>query len=261
MKLVALPAFTDNYIWMFHDGQQALVVDPGDPSPVEAALQDLGLSLTAILVTHHHADHTAGLLSLKARLNGHIHGPADVSIAGIDRQVQEGDHIEWNGHRIAVLSTPGHTATHVSYLVQPLSGTWKDRPLLWCGDTLFSAGCGRIFDGTPEQLHASLNRLATLPDDTLVCCTHEYTLSNLAFAQAVEPDNLDVTRAIDTARSTRALGRPTLPSTLGAEKQINPFLRTHLPQVAAQARRHGALHDTPLSVFSALREWKNEFRA
>jgi hydroxyacylglutathione hydrolase len=261
MKLVALPAFTDNYIWMIHDGRQALVVDPGDATPVLAHLQAHGLALTAILVTHHHMDHIGGLTALQSHLQGPVWGPADCGPVALSHPVDEGQRLAWNGLDIEVWHTPGHTANHLSYRAQvPLDGQGT-RHLLWCGDTLFSAGCGRIFDGTAVELHASLQRIAGLPDDTLVCCTHEYTAANLAFAVAAEPDNLQVLAAQQRAWALRAAGHPTLPTPLGEERQINPFLRTSEPTVVQQARHHGAPDDLPLSVFTALRLWKNEFKA
>jgi hydroxyacylglutathione hydrolase len=261
MKLVALPAFTDNYIWILHDGHQALVVDPGDASPVIAFLQAHRLTLTAILVTHHHMDHVAGLPALQPHLSGPVHGPADCGAAVISHPVTEGQTLHWNGLPITAWHTPGHTANHLSYLTEVALEGQGVRRLLWCGDTLFSGGCGRIFDGTSAELHASLQRLAGLPPDTLVCCTHEYTQANLAFAAAVEPGNPAIDAARRRAAALRAAQHPTLPAVLGDELNHNPFLRSHQPTVVQQARHHGAPDDSPLSVFTALRLWKNEFKA
>ncbi|MCU0967532.1 MAG: hydroxyacylglutathione hydrolase [Rubrivivax sp.] len=255
MNLVALPAFTDNYIWMLHDGRRAVVVDPGDASPVERALDALRLGLRGILVTHHHADHVGGLDALRARLEGPVWAPARESIPGPVVAVSEGDTIDVLGHGFRVLEVPGHTAGHVAYLqVGPM-----DDPLLFCGDTLFSAGCGRLFEGTPAQMAASLARLAALPRGTRVCCTHEYTLGNLRFAAAVEPGNPAIGDHAESCRRLRAADRPTLPSTIGLERMINPFLRCTQPDVVAAAAGRGAAAHDPVAVFAALREWKNRF--
>jgi hydroxyacylglutathione hydrolase len=256
MELVALPAFSDNYIWMLHDGARALVVDPGDAAVVLRALDSRGLSLSAILVTHHHDDHIGGVDALRARLSGPVFGPARERIPAPYRALADGDHIEALGLDFAVLDVPGHTAGHIAYLHRPAN---DDAPLLFCGDTLFSAGCGRLFEGTPAQMHASLSRLAELPGATRVFCTHEYTLSNLRFARAVEPANDDVVRHTAWCESERAEGRPTLPSTIERERRINPFLRCDVPAVVASAGDHGARDDEPVAVFAALREWKNRF--
>ena len=258
MKLIALPAFTDNYIWMLNDGHKALVVDPGDDVPVKQALDALGLELTAILVTHHHPDHIGGLHAWQAG-GVAIHGPADERIPSLTHVVREGDEVNWCGLRIGVLETPGHTRSHVSYLLPDGLGKSDAHPLVFCGDTLFSAGCGRVFDGTPDQLYDSLVRLAGLPGDTRVCATHEYTLSNLRFAQAVEPHNPDLGRHLAHCEALRARGLPTLPSTVRTERMINPFLRCTQSEVVARALEHGAPDADPRSVFVALRQWKNQF--
>jgi hydroxyacylglutathione hydrolase len=256
MELVALPAFTDNYIWMLHDSARALVVDPGDAAVVAQALDARGLALAAILVTHHHDDHTGGVDALRARLSGPVYGPARESIPAPYTALADGAHIEVMGMGFEVLDVPGHTAGHIAYLQRPPGDA---APLLFCGDTLFSAGCGRLFEGTPAQMHQSLSRLAALPAHTRVCCTHEYTLSNLRFAHAVEPTNRDVAGHTAWCEGERAQGRPTLPSTIERELRINPFLRCDVPAVTASARTHGARSDEPAAVFAALREWKNHF--
>jgi hydroxyacylglutathione hydrolase len=256
MELVALPAFSDNYIWMLHDGARALVVDPGDAAVVADALDARGLALTTILVTHHHHDHIGGVDALRPRLSGPVFGPARERIPQPCTALADGDRIEALGMTFEVLDVPGHTAGHIAYLHRPAN---DDPPLLFCGDTLFSAGCGRLFEGTPAQMHASLSRLSALPGHTRVCCTHEYTLSNLRFAQSVEPDNGDITRHVAWCESERGQGRPTLPSTIERERRINPFLRCDVPAVMASAGDHGARSDEPVAVFAALREWKNRY--
>jgi hydroxyacylglutathione hydrolase len=258
MKLSALPAFADNYIWMLHDDREALVVDPGDAAPVKSALSALGLSLGAILVTHHHADHVGGIPSLQTG-SIPVYGPQREGIPGVTHPVGGGDMVHWHGLSFQVLDTPGHTRGHIVYILnEGLSATDAD-PLAFVGDTLFSAGCGRLFEGSMQQLHESLNRLAQLPDHTRVCATHEYTLSNLRFAQAVEPDNPDIRGHLAHCQGLRAQNLPTLPSTVQTEKRINPFLRCDQPAVMAAALEHGAADTQPVSVFSALRLWKNTF--
>lgn len=258
MNLVALPAFTDNYIWMLHDGCDAIVVDPGEAAPVVRATSEHGLKLAAIVVTHHHADHVGGVDALRARLapGGQVWGPAGGRIPSPYTPLEDGDTVTLLGTEFRVIFVPGHTRDHIAFFGQPAG----EAPLLFCGDTLFSAGCGRLFEGTPAQMHASLARLAALPADTRVCCGHEYTLANLKFAHAVEPDNGAV---IDFARRCQALrdrGLPTLPSTLATERQVNPFLRVEAEQVRASARVRDANARDAVGVLAALREWKNEFR-
>jgi len=259
MNLLALPAFADNYIWMVHDDACAFVVDPGDAAPVMEALRSRGLRLVGILVTHHHADHVGGVDALKPLLaagGGQVFGPARECIPGPFVPLAGGDEVELLGLRFRVIDVPGHTAGHIAYAQQGVAA----EPLLFCGDTLFSAGCGRLFEGTPAQMAASLGALAALPDDTQVCCTHEYTLSNLRFAAAVEPANADIAAHTRQCQAQREAGEPTLPSTLAMERRINPFLRCHVPTVAQAARREGAANDEPVTVLAALREWKNRFR-
>lgn len=241
---------------MLHDGQHAVVVDPGDAAPVQQALTSRGLVLKGILVTHHHPDHVGGVDALRPLLQGPVHGPAREHIPEPFVPHADGDVVEVLGHRFEVIDVPGHTAGHIAYrqLDAPAA------PLLFCGDTLFSAGCGRLFEGTPAQMSASLARLAALPGDARVCCTHEYTMSNLRFAAAVEPDNEALAGHIRHCEALRESGRPTLPSTIALERRINPFLRCSEPAVVAAARAQGAANDEPVAVFAALREWKNRFR-
>ncbi len=255
MNLLSLPAFADNYIWMLHDGARAVVVDPGDAAPVVDTLGRLKLSLAGILVTHHHGDHVGGVDALRPLLQGPVHGPATERIPTPFTPHVEGDVVEVLGLRFRVLDVPGHTAGHIAYaqLDAPVA------PLLFCGDTLFSGGCGRLFEGTPAQMHASLSKFAALPGDTRVCCTHEYTLSNLRFAAAVEPGNADISAYTEHCQATRAAGQPTLPSSMALELKINPFLRCSQPDVVHMARSQGAADDSAVAVLAALREWKNHF--
>lgn len=256
MNLIALPAFTDNYVWMLHDGAHAVVVDPGDAAPVIEALDARRLALAAILVTHHHRDHVGGVDALRPRLQGPVYGPRRETIPAPYVALDDGDGIEVLGLRFEVIDVPGHTAGHIAYFHQGVEAT----PILFCGDTLFSAGCGRLFEGTPAQMHASLSRLAALPGDTRVCCAHEYTLSNLKFAAAVEPGNTARDDYIAWCESARARGEPTLPSSVARERAVNPFLRVDAPAVVQSALAHGAADRTPTAVFATLRQWKNDFR-
>lgn len=244
---------------MIHNGSDALVVDPGQAAPAIQTLQQLGLKLRAILVTHRHPDHIAGIDGLKSILNGPIYGPPSLTKAGIDHPVKEGDRISFDTLTFDVWETPGHTLEHLSFVCNKFITQTGSTPLVFCGDTLFSAGCGRLFDGHPELLFASLERLARLPEQTKICPAHEYTLSNLAFAQAVEPSNSALNSYRQHCLSLRDRDIPTLPTILSIERQINPFLRSTEPDVISTARQHGALDEQPLAVFTALRAWKNKF--
>lgn len=259
MTLVPLPAFADNYIWMLHDGLNALVVDPGQAQPVFDALASAKLQLAAILVTHHHADHTGGVAALHAATGAKVFGPARERIPEPFIPLAQGDRADTLGLRFEVIDIPGHTAGHIAFFLPARDG---HAPLLFCGDTLFSGGCGRLFEGTPAQMLASLDALSELPGETRVCCGHEYTLANLQFAQAVEPDNADLTHYTAHCKALRALGQPTLPSILANERGINPFLRSREAAVLRAVRAHARLpaRADEAQVFAALRQWKNDFR-
>lgn len=263
MELIALPAFTDNYIWLLHNGRQALVVDPGEASPVKEALTARGLELQGILVTHHHGDHVGGLTELMEILapTGKVWGPAHEKMPVPVQPMRGNDHFEGLGQPVEVLDVPGHTAGHIAFYLPATPQGPLTTPVLFCGDTLFSAGCGRLFEGTAAQMYDSLSRLGALPGNTRVCCAHEYTLSNLRFARAVEPGNDTIVQHEAWCQSERAGQRPTLPSTIALELQINPFLRCSQAEVR-QAAQHfdPRVGLEPASVLAALRQWKNEFR-
>jgi hydroxyacylglutathione hydrolase len=256
MTLIPLPAFADNYIWMLHDGHKALVVDPGDAQPVLDALQRLGLQLESILVTHHHADHTGGVAELRNATGAQVFGPAGEAMPEPLQRLSGGQTCTAMGLPFQVMDVPGHTAGHIAFYCQAMDGA----PLLFCGDTLFSGGCGRLFEGTPAQMLASLESLAALPDTTRVCCTHEYTLSNLKFACAVEPANAALQQYQADCVQLRAQGLPTLPSSMALERKINPFLRSRLPALIAAAAGHDAALAHSAGTFAALRQWKNDYR-
>jgi hydroxyacylglutathione hydrolase len=258
MNLTPLPAFQDNYLWLLHDGQRALVVDPGDAAPVQAFLAGHGLRLDAILVTHHHMDHIGGVATLREATGARVFGPAREKIPEPLTRLGEGDHVDVLGLHFEVFDVPGHTAGHIAYYCADFEGA----PLVFCGDTLFSGGCGRVFEGTPAQMLGSLDKLAALPGNTRVCCTHEYTLGNLKFATAVEPGNMQLNHYRQQCAERRSRGEPTLPSSIALENSVNPFLRTRHAAVAQAAHQHDAAADPadPVAVFAALRQWKNEFR-
>lgn len=222
------------------------------------ALQHLGVQLQAILVTHHHADHVGGVDALRDATGAVVYGPAREQIPEPLVRLAQGDAIDALGLRLQVIDVPGHTAGHIAYYSPDMDGA----PLLFCGDTLFSGGCGRLFEGTPAQMLHSLDQLAALPGDTRVCCTHEYTLSNLKFARAVEPDNAALLHYSSQCQALRERGEPTLPSRMALERDINPFLRVRLPTVGQAARGYDAQIDQTdaVAVLAALRQWKNEFR-
>ncbi|MGU9816387.1 hydroxyacylglutathione hydrolase [Pseudomonas sp. Larv2_ips] len=254
IQISALPAFTDNYIWLLQDPhtQRCAVVDPGDATPVLAWLkQNPQWALSDILITHHHHDHVGGVEQLKRVTNAKVYGPANENIPARDVALQDNDRINVLGLDFDVYSVPGHTLGHIAFYHQGL---------LFCGDTLFAAGCGRLFEGTPQQMYTSLERLAALPAETLVYCTHEYTQSNLKFAQAVEPDNGDIAERVEQVKQLRARGEMTLPSNLALEKRTNPFLRTAETSVKQKAdERNGRDNRAGAEVFASLRAWKDKF--
>lgn len=262
LSVLTVPAFKDNYLWLIHDGIHAAAVDPGDGAPILEALRANGLLLTAILLTHHHADHIGGVPDLLAHRRVPVFGPRHDGIAAVTDPLGEGARFAVPGFdlELSVLDVPGHTAGHIAYVR-------KDGPdgdgthWLFCGDTLFGAGCGRLFEGTPAQMVDSLAKLAALPDDTLVYCAHEYTLSNLRFAEAVEPGNRALQLRLRADSDRRGSHLPTIPSTIAIEKATNPFLRACEPGILDSLSAAGKLAPgaDAVQAFAALREWKNVF--
>ncbi len=253
LQVVPVPAFADNYIWVIRDDQHAAVVDPGDADPVIAYLERESLEPVAILATHHHGDHVGGNAALLRRFRVPVYGPRAERIDTVTEPLKEGDRVGLPalGLEFAVLEVPGHTAGHIAYV----GHGW-----LFCGDTLFACGCGRLFEGTAAQMHRSLGKLARLAADTQVFCAHEYTLSNIRFARAADGDNPALREREAREAGRRANGEPTLPSSIGLELATNPFLRCDDPAVQRAASAHAgrALTD-PVQVFATLREWKNRF--
>jgi len=263
LQVWPIPAFDDNYLWCIHDGVSALVVDPGDAGPVLDYLTKSQLTLKGILITHHHADHTGGILELLNTLGPQIpvYGPAGNNIPGRTQIMKEGDQLEIAAPRmsLAVFEVPGHTLSHIAYYAKSESNI--DVPMLFCGDTLFASGCGRLFEGSPTQMTQSLAKFAVLPKNTLVYCTHEYTLSNIRFALAVEPNNANLITWAETAKALRDQHLPTLPTTIGQELQVNPFMRCDQQAVIDAALEVSGEKSlpTPAHVLAVIRAWKDRF--
>ncbi len=260
LTLHPIPAFQDNYLWLlYREGRDsAVVVDPGDALPVQEELKRRGLTLSAILVTHHHLDHTGGLKGLLTEGRVPVYGPCNAEIPEVSHSLNAGDRVEVLGEEFEVLSVPGHTMDHIAYF-RPADE--QDAPILLCGDTLFAGGCGRLFEGTPEIMWQSLERIRQLPPETRVYCAHEYTLDNLRFACTVEPENQQLAERWERERQRRAEGRPTLPSTIGLEQATNPFLRCQEETVrsAVAARSKSDHGQGPAAVFAEVRSWKDNF--
>lgn len=253
LRIDPIPAFDDNYVWWLADGRSAVVVDPGDAAPVAHRLSQTGLQLAAILVTHHHGDHVGGVEALVHATGAHVYGPAAESIPCVRTRLRGGDRIEVLGHAFDVIDVPGHTRGHIAYYSRSLGA-------LFCGDTLFACGCGRLFEGTAEQMSESLAKLAALPAATRMYCAHEYTLANIRFALAVEPDNAALQARQRACEALRAQGKPTLPSTLADELATNPFLRCDVAAVRTRAERESpGANASTVAAFAALRAWKNRF--
>ena len=251
LTLIPLPAFEDNYIWVWHDDRHAVAVDPGDPAPLIAFLDAHRLQLTAVLLTHHHRDHTGGNTLLRQRYDCAIYAPDNPRIPAVTHVLHGGDTVDLAEPELhfAVLATPGHTLDHISYV---------GHGCLFCGDTVFGCGCGKLFEGDAAMMAASLDAILALPDTTRVCCAHEYTLSNIDFAKTIDGANPALLERERTDRALRAQNYPTLPSTLALEKATNPFLRFHDPDMRAFAARYlNRPHPSPAEVFGAIRAAKD----
>lgn len=255
INIEPIAAFSDNYIWCIHDGTTAWIVDPGDAVPVVRFLRTRQLHLKGILITHHHADHIGGIDELLLRFNiSIIYGPQNPAIEQVTHRLKEGDSIDVLGQQFSILEVPGHTLDHIAYVAREMTP-----PLLFCGDTLFAGGCGRLFEGSAEQMLGSLKKFKQLAKDTRIFCAHEYTAPNLRFAQAVEPDNLAIKRRTQDVARMRADDQPTLPSNLALELETNPFLRTEQRSVQLAALRHSPQSDNEIEIFAAIRRWKDQF--
>jgi hydroxyacylglutathione hydrolase len=253
ITVTAIPAFSDNYIWLISTGgNECAVVDPGEAGPVLRELQRQGLELRYILLTHHHADHTGGVAELADRFDTAVYGPHDTRIPDQHQSFAEGETVSLPllGLEFQVIEVPGHTSSHIAF---------HGHGSLFCGDTLFSVGCGRLFEGSPDQMQTSLDKLACLPPSTRVFCAHEYTLSNCDFALAVEPDNKDLQRRASEVEACRAVGRSTIPSELGEELAVNPFLRTRCPSVVEAARNRHPAAEPGAATLAVIRSWKDSF--
>ncbi|WP_028356859.1 hydroxyacylglutathione hydrolase [Brackiella oedipodis] len=257
-KVFPLPAFSDNYIWIIQQADKIIVVDPGQAEPVLNLIQEQYLQLQAILITHHHADHTGGLSALLQAFSVPVFGPRHEAIQGVDHLLEEGDRFELmlGDLRISVLDVPAHTAGHIAYFAQPQG----QDPWLFCGDTLFASGCGRLFEGDSRQMLQSLEKFKNLPQNTKVFCAHEYTLSNIKWALAVEPHNAALQAWSTRAQALRDQGQATIPTTIQHELQCNPFMRTEQPAVIRSASDYAQQDlQEPVQVLATLREWKNNF--
>ena len=253
LEIRPVPVFADNYVWIVErEGENRVaVVDPGDGPPVIAALEDLGLEVGAVLITHHHRDHVGGLAQIIDRYHPAVYGSGDDSIPGVDHPVADGETVSLSdlGLDLEVVTLPGHTINHLGYVASKI---------VFVGDTLFAGGCGRVFEGTPAQMHDSLMRLASLAPETKAYCAHEYTIANLRFARLVEPDNRVLGSRLEAAEAARTAGRPTVPSTIAYELETNPFLRCSEPAVVAAAEaRAGRSLKPGAEVFTVVRGWKD----
>ena len=255
-EIFPIRAFADNYMWTLVEGDQAIVVDPGEAKPIIEAFGAKNLDLKSIIITHHHFDHTGGVVELKEHFNCDVYGPSGGHIEGISSPLSDNEEFDLLGKKFIALHTPGHTLDQLAYYSEEACSD----PILFCGDTLFSAGCGRIFEGTPLQMHDSLSRFANLPDNTKVYCGHEYTQSNLTFAVTVEPDNQFIHDKIKEVNKLRDQDKATLPSDIASELKINPFMRCEESSVVDAATEYsGQEPKEPHEVLRVIRDWKDNF--
>ena len=254
INIEPIKAFDDNYIWLMTTNEGSIVIDPGECVNLIKIIEQKNIKLDAILITHHHFDHTGGIKDLVKTYNCEVYGPKGDHIEGINKKLVEGDHFEISNISFKVLSTPGHTLDHIAYFVD------LENPLLFCGDTLFSGGCGRLFEGTPKQMFQSLSKFSDMPLDTKVFCTHEYTESNLRFAIEVEPNNDILSEKYSEVRQLRREDKITLPSSIGVELDINPFMRCHKMEVIESAQQYSQkkVHKAE-EVLGVIRNWKDNF--
>ena len=261
LNISPIPAFNDNYIWMFQCGaeKQVGIVDPGDAAPVLERLAGQGLQLHTILITHHHADHTAGIAQLlEAFPNANVIGSHSSKIASLKQRCKQGDTVSVLGLDFEVIEIPGHTLDHIAFYLPSCAALAEGA--VFCGDTLFAAGCGRIFEGEAAMMHASLSKLNALPGTTLVFCAHEYTLANLGFALAAEPENTDLQARLLATKAMRTANLPSLPSNIALEQRTNPFLRCHNKDLARMVATHaGKEAHNEIDTFAQLRAWKDNF--
>ena len=256
LSISPIPAFADNYIWAIHNDQQCYIVDPGDAAPVEAYLSQHNLNLAGLLITHHHPDHVGGIGPLVGNHKIPVYGPQNKRIKEITHPVSEGDKVMVLAETFTVIDTPGHTLDHIAFYGTPKGQT----PALFSGDTLFSGGCGRLFEGTPEQMLQSLDKLSALPEQTRIYCAHEYTQTNLQFATTIEPTNADTKQWLNNVGQLRKANTPTIPSSLGLEKKINPFLRTREPMLIKQIIQNQKIEPAnTVAIFAAIRAMKDIF--
>jgi hydroxyacylglutathione hydrolase len=265
LQFKQIPAFQDNYLWVILQNTSAWVVDPGDAEPIIKLFEDEGIALDGILITHHHNDHIGGVDRLVEWANRVSHksiqviGPNHHSILGLSRIVQDSDVVEiFPNIKVQVMAVPGHTLSHLAYYL-PISNA-VTTPRVYCGDTLFSCGCGRLFEGTPSQMYLSLKKIAALPDETLVCCAHEYTLSNIRFAQSIDKDNLDLNAWSDKANQLRNRMVPTVPTTLGFEKKVNPFMRCDESNIQNSAQENYGFPCNGEETLAVIRKMKDSFK-
>lgn len=255
LSITPIPAFDDNYIWMLQAQNQVVIVDPGAAAPVQQILDDQKLELAAILITHHHHDHTGGVQALCAERDIPVYGPNNCKFSGISRPLADGDNFQLLGLSFDVKAVPGHTLDHICYFFEQ-----EQQPAIFCGDSLFLAGCGRVFEGSMSQMLAAMNYFKGLPATTKIYCTHEYSMSNLAFASSVEPNNLEIQKHTQKCRALRDNSQPTLPSVIATELLINPFLRFDQSSVKAGITNYNnAAPVTDLETFTELRAWKDNF--
>ena len=256
MNIQSIKAFSDNYIWLISTNEGNLVIDPGESKPVADFLSKDATRLTDILLTHHHYDHVGGVSVLKKTISGQVVGPNNPQIDGVDQKVSDGDVVQSCGLNFRVIEIPGHTLDHLAYYLDN-----EEQPMLFCGDTLFSAGCGRVFEGTHPQMYQSLMKLKALPENTLVFCAHEYTIGNLQFALEVEPNNPTIKNHLESCTNMLKNGQSTLPSSINLELQINPFLRCDRAELRESiSNKFNASESSEDSViFEYLRRWKDSF--